>query len=385
MGKWERIKLSEVLKEKTERNKNNETDLVLSVTNSQGFVKQSDFFEGTVHSEDISNYKLVRKNEFAYNPSRINVGSIDILKEYDIGALSPMYVIFSVEETRLLPDYFKYYFQTHRFNENVKNNTQGSVRNSLSFKALSEFEYLLPPLEEQKRIVKILDQVNKIIEKYQNLINEKEQFIKSQFVEMFGSINERVKIIDCCKKITDYVASGSFASLHENVKTYDTENYAIMVKTADFANGFKKGLTYTDEQGYNFLNNSNLYGGELLLSNIGASIGKVHRVPKLDKKMTLAPNSIMLITNEFYIEDYLQYYFLSDEGQKALKSMETATAMPKFNKTQLKDIKIPKVELNEQIKFSKVVQLIDKQKFNYINKIKLLNEIINIFLGGKKI
>ena len=385
MGEWKRIKLSEVLKEKTERNRNNETDLVLSVTNSQGFVKQSDFFEGTVHSEDISNYKLVRKNEFAYNPSRINVGSIDILKEYDIGALSPMYVIFSVEETRLLPDYFKYYFQTHRFNENVKNNTQGSVRNSLSFKALSEFEYLLPPLEEQKRIVKILDQVNKIIEKYQNLINEKEQFIKSQFVEMFGSINERVKIIDCCKKITDYVASGSFASLHENVKTYDTENYAIMVKTADFANGFKKGLTYTDEQGYNFLNNSNLYGGELLLSNIGASIGKVHRVPKLDKKMTLAPNSIMLITNEFYIEDYLQYYFLSDEGQKALKSMETATAMPKFNKTQLKDIKIPKVELNEQIKFSKVVQLIDKQKFNYINKIKLLNEIINIFLGGKKI
>ena len=180
---------------------------------------------------------------------------------------------------------------------------------------------------------------------------------------MFGSINERVKMSECCKKITDYVASGSFASLHENVKTYDTENYAIMVKTADFANGFTKGLTYTDEQGYNFLHNSNLHGGELLLSNIGASIGKVHRVPKLTKKMTLAPNSIMIITNELYIEDYLQYYFLSDEGQKVLKSMETATAMPKFNKTQLKDIKIPKVELNEQLKFSKVIQLIDKQKF----------------------
>lgn len=387
MGEWKRIKLSEVLKEKTERNKNNKTDLVLSVTNSQGFMKQSDFFEGTVHSEDISNYKLVRKNEFAYNPSRINVGSIDILKEYDIGALSPMYVIFSVDETKLLPDYFKYYFQTHKFNENVKNNTQGSVRNSLSFKALSEFEYLLPPLEEQKRMVKILDQVNKIIEKYQNLINEKEQFIKSQFVEMFGSINERVKMSECCKKITDYVASGSFASLHENVKTYDTENYAIMVKTADFANGFTKGLTYTDEQGYNFLHNSNLHGGELLLSNIGASIGKVHRVPKLTKKMTLAPNSIMIITNELYIEDYLQYYFLSDEGQKVLKSMETATAMPKFNKTQLKDIKIPKVELNEQLKFSKVIQLIDKQKFELEkqkqNYIDLKKGLMQQLLTGK--
>ena len=199
MGEWKRVKLSEVLKEKTERNRNNETDLVLSVTNSQGFVKQSDFFEGTVHSEDISNYKLIRKNEFAYNPSRINVGSIDILKEYDIGALSPMYVIFSVEETRLLLDYFKYYFQTHKFNENVKNKTQGSVRNSLSFKALSEFEYLLPPLEEQKRIVKILDQVNRIIEKYQNLINEKEQFIKSQFVGMFGDLSSNSKEYEVVK------------------------------------------------------------------------------------------------------------------------------------------------------------------------------------------
>ena len=130
-----------------------------------------------------------------------------------------------------------------------------------------------------------------------------------------------------------------------------------------------------------------MYGGELLLSNIGASIGKVHRVPKLDKKMTLAPNSIMLITNEFYIEDYLQYYFLSDEGQKALKSMETATAMPKFNKTQLKDIKIPKVELNEQIKFSKVVQLIDKQKFELEkqkqNYIDLKKGLMQQLLTGK--
>ena len=134
MGEWKRVKLSEVLKEKTERNKNNETDLVLSVTNSQGFVKQSDFFEGTVHSEDISNYKLVRKNEFAYNPSRINVGSIDILKEYDIGALSPMYVIFSVDETKLLPDYFKY--SRLKNGNKLKQNkygiqTLGSTRKSL--------------------------------------------------------------------------------------------------------------------------------------------------------------------------------------------------------------------------------------------------------------
>ena len=108
MGEWKRIKLSEVLKEKTERNRNNETDLVLSVTNSQGFVKQSYYFEGTVHSEDISNYKLIRKNEFAYNPSRINVGSVDWQRFEDKVIVSPLYNVFYVSEE--MDQQYLYYF-----------------------------------------------------------------------------------------------------------------------------------------------------------------------------------------------------------------------------------------------------------------------------------
>ena len=156
MGEWKKVKLKEVLTEVTEKNKDERVKNVLSVTNSQGFVKQDEYFEGTVHSQNISNYKIIRKNQFAYNPSRVNVGSIDILKTYDEGVLSPMYVVFKVDNSKLLPEYFRYYFQTHRFAENVKNNTQGSVRISLSFKALSDFEYFLPPLEEQEKIIKHL-------------------------------------------------------------------------------------------------------------------------------------------------------------------------------------------------------------------------------------
>ena len=160
---WKKVKLKDVIKEVNQRNKGEKVKRVLSVTNSRGFVSQDEYFEGTVHSANIANYKIVRKNQFAYNPSRVNVGSIDILKDYEDGALSPMYVVFEVDTTKLLPEYFKYYFQTNRFYENVKNNTQGSVRNSLSFKALSNFDYLLPPIEEQERIVKILGNIDFII------------------------------------------------------------------------------------------------------------------------------------------------------------------------------------------------------------------------------
>jgi type I restriction enzyme S subunit len=146
---------------------------------------------------------------------------------------------------------------------------------------------------------------------------------------------------------TDYVANGSFSSLRENVKTYKEPNYAIMVKTADFANGFSNNLTYTDKYGFDFLSKSELHGGELMLSNIGASIGKAFIIPKLDLPMTLAPNSIVVscYTNTTM---YFYYLMLSGYGQDLLKQFTAGTAMPKFSKTQLRNALIPLPPLSEQ-------------------------------------
>ena len=146
---------------------------------------------------------------------------------------------------------------------------------------------------------------------------------------------------------TDYVANGSFASLKQNVAYYKEENYAILVKTQDFSNSFTEDITYTDKRGYDFLKKSVLYGGELILSNIG-SIGKVFRVPHLNKPMTLAPNSIMIKCYRETDYDLLYYYFLSPFGTEQLYSITTGTAVKKFNKTDLKTICLPLPPLSEQ-------------------------------------
>ena len=149
------------------------------------------------------------------------------------------------------------------------------------------------------------------------------------------------------QKVTDQVASGSFAALRENVRSLKTKDYAIMVKTADFANNFTKNLTYTDEHGYNFLSNSNLFGGELILSNVG-SIGKCFIVPELPYKMTLAPNAVMIRLVDDAHRTFLYYYILSKSGQTELHSITTGIAMLKFNKTELKKIHFPLPPLAEQ-------------------------------------
>ena len=180
---------------------------------------------------------------------------------------------------------------------------------------------------------------------------------------------------DYAMKVTDYVASGSFASLKKNVLITNEENYAVMVKTADFANGFTKNLTYTDEHGYRFLENSNLFGGELILSNIG-SIGKVFIVPDLQRPMTLASNTVMIRMTHNEYNKYMYYLFISPFGQKLLKSISSGTSMLKFNKTQLKSTIIPIAPLEKQKEICEVLDKLQKIISDQRSELEKLDELI---------
>lgn len=148
--------------------------------------------------------------------------------------------------------------------------------------------------------------------------------------------------------VTDYVANGSFATLKANVRTYKEKNYALFVRTVDFANNFEKDLSYIDKESYEFLDKSKLFGGELMLSNIGASIGKVFKIPCFDFPMSLAPNSIILKFHYESISDYFEFLFKSFVGQEYLQRLTAGTAMPKFNKTELKQMLVPLPPIDEQ-------------------------------------
>ena len=100
-------RLADIIEQQSIRNKAGEDLKVLSVSNRYGFVEQSEQFEDrTVASEDTSNYKIVALNDFAYNPARINVGSIARLKNFENGILSPMYICFRCKGS-VLPEFLE--------------------------------------------------------------------------------------------------------------------------------------------------------------------------------------------------------------------------------------------------------------------------------------
>jgi len=150
--------LREHLIEVSERNRGQYVDRILSVTNSAGFVLAEDQFAHRIASADISNYKIVRQGQYAYNPSRINVGSIARLDDWPEGALSPMYVVFKLRDT-LNSDFFSHWLSSGEARKRIAMAAQGSVRDTVSFSDLGSILRPLPSLEEQRRIARALSAV----------------------------------------------------------------------------------------------------------------------------------------------------------------------------------------------------------------------------------
>lgn len=158
-----RCAASTCMTEISSRNKSNNIIRVLSVTNHSGFVLPEDRFERRVASANVSNYKIVEKGQYAYNPSRINVGSIARLDDWNNGILSPMYVVFEVDESQASSDYFLHWLNSCETRQRIKNSAQGSVRETVSFKDLGAIDIPLPTMSLQKEIVYKLNTAEKEI------------------------------------------------------------------------------------------------------------------------------------------------------------------------------------------------------------------------------
>ena len=175
--------IGNVIEQISKRNKNNAIQNVLSVSNRQGFIKQSDQFENrNVASEDTSNYKIVEKNDFAFNPARINVGSIARLTTFEKGIVSPMYICFRTQEN-VAPEYIDFFFESKHFYCEIQKRLEGSVRQCLSFEGLCNIPFSLPSLEMQQRIGKrlfILGQKIKTETDLLELLNKQKYYLLRQ-------------------------------------------------------------------------------------------------------------------------------------------------------------------------------------------------------------
>ena len=126
---------------------------VMGVIKGQGLVPMRD----GMAASDLSRYLLVPPSAFAYNPMRINIGSIACSRRASNVLVSPDYVVFTCDESRLLPRYLDHLRHSQAWCAFVGRAGSGSVRVRIYFEHLAQFVFHLPPLAEQRAIVRALD------------------------------------------------------------------------------------------------------------------------------------------------------------------------------------------------------------------------------------
>lgn len=165
------------------------------------------------------------------------------------------------------------------------------------------------------------------------------------------------RIKDILSLLTDYTANGSFGDLAKNVTYLDYEDYARLVRLTDLRDNLKNMGVYVDEAGYNYLSKSSLFGGEILVANVGAYAGLFCEMPKVDYPTTLAPNMFLLRTNEVMLQHYLLYVGLSSFVWEQLCQKAISSAQPKLNKTDVKTTFIPIPPIEEQKRISEYLDI----------------------------
>ncbi|CUW45248.1 hypothetical protein B3286c2_0363 [Brucella vulpis] len=145
---------------------------VISVTNHNGIQLASETFSRQVYSRELTNYKFIKPGWYAFNPSRVNVGSLARNNlPYDVCA-SPMYTVFECTSSEVDAAYLHAFLTSSRFTERVAANLQGSVRDALSFDVLQTFPIHLPPINEQRAVAAVLAGLDDTITHTGALISE---------------------------------------------------------------------------------------------------------------------------------------------------------------------------------------------------------------------
>lgn len=349
-------RLGNYIHEYSVRNKLDEDIPVYSVTNSQGFCK--DYFGKEVASKNKTTYKIVPKGYFAYNPSRINVGSVDWQRNEERVIVSPLYNVFYVD-SEINHQYLFYFLKSNFALQNIKAVATGSVRDNLKFEMLKEFQIKLLPLEEQNEIVEKLDLITKIIEEYKAELYKYDELIKARFIEMFGDPVSNSKHLPL-KTLPQLGTFGRGVSKYRPRNAPELLNGPYpLIQTGNIANAELYIKNYNSTYSEVGLKQSKMWDKGTLCITIAANIAKT-AILKFD---ACFPDSVVGFNGNNFTNNIFVHYWFSF-FQEILENQAPESAQKNINLKILSELQIITPDIIEQNKFANFVQQVDKSRFD---------------------
>lgn len=377
-SKYPIVKLANFINEENKRIKPfdfpEEKFEILGVNNKTGL------FDAYIEDGNKINqpYKIVENGFLAYNPYRINVGSIGLkTKDQKYKYISPAYVVFSCKKD-LLPEFLYILFRTDKFNELIRENTTGSVRQTLSFSSMGQIRIPLPSLEKQKEIVDRYNAKIKLAEEQEKEAQNLEQEIDQYICETLG-----IKIQNQLEQ--NKISYLNFTSL-KKLSRWDVYNNKNQVLSTKYNFGklkdiiIGKPLYGAGEKGINrktdvryiritdinedgSLNNDVISAenvdekyllkeNDFLIARSGNTVGKTFLYKENFGKCIYAGYLIKFTLNlQKIIPEYLLYYTKSTAYKAWINSNQRTNAQPNINSNEYLNspIIIPEIQIQQRL------------------------------------
>lgn len=196
---WKPSKLSQIATRITRKNDALESDLVLTISAQYGLIDQNDFFNKRIASNLLQGYFLMRKGEFAYNKSYSSeypVGAVKRLNNYDMGVLSTLYILFSIQDEPLA-EWIEHFFETSKWhNEIIKRASEGARNHGLLNISPADFfdlPFLYPSSEiEQHKIAQFFSRFDALIIAEDKKLEKLKNFKNASFEKIFPRKGETI-------------------------------------------------------------------------------------------------------------------------------------------------------------------------------------------------
>ena len=338
---WEQRKFEDITFPAGEKNKDNIAYESYSVTNENGFVPQNEQFEngGTMATANKSMYYIVSRNSFAYNPARINVGSIGYYDKPENVIVSSLYEVFKTIED--IDDRFLWHwFKSNAFQKMIEQYQEGGVRLYFYYDKLCMCSLPIPDIKEQRKIGKQLDEIDHLITLHQRKL-EKLKIIKKAMLEnCFPKNGEKVPKF----RFSGFTGDWEQRKLGEIVGIYDgvhqTPNYqnsGVMFLSVENIATLKSSKFISEED---FKRDYKVFPQEkdILMTRIG-DVGTTNVVTDNGLKAYYVSLALLKYksTDPYFLSNAIQ----SDYVQKGLANRTLKTAIPmKINKDEIGKVSV---------------------------------------------
>lgn len=369
---WEKVKLGDLFERVTRKNTNLESENVLTISAQHGLINQEEFFKKSVAGKNLKNYYLLKRGEFAYNKSYSKgypVGATKILKNYDIGIVSTLYICFRNKSDLVNDKFFEYYFESECYYNELSKIVQEGARNhgllNVSTEQFFDINIKLPTKEEQKIIATILENVDKILLNIKKEKEYKELLKKGLMQKLFYDYPidgwELKKLREIGTIITGTTPS-------TKINEYYSNKYLWVTPSDIKGKEIHRTERMLSEDG---LKKGRFIPANSLLVTCIASIGK-NTILRENGSCNQQINAI--IPNSLYNVEFL--YYLLTYNEKILHANAGSGGMEILNREDFSRISFYVPNLIEQIKIANILSKVDSnidildRKYNNYKQLK---------------